>query len=144
MSNKSDQYVIYLKQCFLSLYYKKITVCLKVSVKFHVTYLIPNQFHPTPPAKHHRHVWQSNVYGQKKIRDQPSAQCQEPLSQLVASFSLIPICPGTHTAGSFLSALILCESSCICISRGWSVLKFLSACRAESESDKIVNFLSFD
>ena len=34
MSNKSDQYVIYLKQCFLSLYYKKITACRKVSVDF--------------------------------------------------------------------------------------------------------------
>ena len=34
----SDQYVIYLKQYFLSLYYKKITVCLEVSVEFHETY----------------------------------------------------------------------------------------------------------
>ena len=33
MSNKSDQYVIYLKQCSLSLYYKKITVFLEVLVE---------------------------------------------------------------------------------------------------------------
>ena len=32
MSNKSDQYVICLKQCFLPLHYKKITVRLKVSL----------------------------------------------------------------------------------------------------------------
>ena len=45
MSNKSDQYVFYLKQCFLSLYCKKITVRLEVSVEFHETYKIPKQFH---------------------------------------------------------------------------------------------------
>ena len=41
MSKKSDQYVIYLKQCFLSLYYKKITVCLEVSVEFRNISLLP-------------------------------------------------------------------------------------------------------
>ena len=37
-----------------------------------------------------------------------------------ASFPWILICPGTHIKRvSFLSALILCRSFCICISRGW-------------------------
>ena len=47
----SDQYVIYLKQCFLSLYYKKITVCLEVSVEFRETYWISKQFHLILSAK---------------------------------------------------------------------------------------------
>ena len=51
VSSKSEQYVICLKQCFLFLCYKKTTVCLKVLVKFHETYLIPNQLHLTPSAK---------------------------------------------------------------------------------------------
>ena len=34
------------------------------------------------------------------------------------------------------SVLILCNSSCICISRGWSVFNFPSACKADSESEK--------
>ena len=38
MCQMRDQYVIYLKQCLLSLYYKKITVCLEVLVEFHETY----------------------------------------------------------------------------------------------------------
>ena len=33
----NDQYVVSLKQCLLSLYYKRITVCLEVSVEFHET-----------------------------------------------------------------------------------------------------------
>ena len=50
-SHKSDQYVIYFKQCFLSFYYKKVTVCLEVSVEFRETYKIPKQFHPILSAK---------------------------------------------------------------------------------------------
>ena len=54
-----------------------------------------------------------------------------------ASFPRIPTCPGTDIKTiSFWSALILCNSSFICISRGWSVLNFLSACKADSESEK--------
>ena len=61
-----------------------------------------------------------------------------------ALFPQMPVCPGTHIKiVSFLSALILCTSSCICISRGWSVLKFLGACRAEGESKKIMIFFFF-
>ena len=40
-----------------------------------------------------------------------------------------------HNIFSFLSALILCKSYCNCISRGGSVFKFSSACKAESESE---------
>ena len=51
VSNKSDQYVIYLKQCLLSMYYKRITVCLEVSVEFHEIYWILEQFRPILSAK---------------------------------------------------------------------------------------------
>ena len=52
-------------------------------------------------------------------------------------FPLIPTCPGTHIKTiSFWSGLILFNSSCICISRGWSVFNFPSACKADSESEK--------
>ena len=51
VSNKSDQYVIYLKQCLLSLCYREITVCLEVLVQFQETYWILKQFHPILFAK---------------------------------------------------------------------------------------------
>ena len=54
-----------------------------------------------------------------------------------ASFPQILTCPGTHIKTiSLWSALILCKSSCISISRGWSVFNFPSACKANSESEK--------
>ena len=75
LSNRSDQYVICLKQCFPSLCYERIKVCLKALVKFHETYLIPNQLRPIPFAKPHRHIWKLKVSGRRKVRDQPSVQC---------------------------------------------------------------------
>ena len=59
-----------------------------------------------------------------------------------ASFLRIPTCPGIHIKTiSFWSALILCNRSCICISRGWSVFfNFPSACKTDNEWVWLPNF----
>jgi len=129
VSNRSDQYVIYLKQCFPSLCYKRITVFLKALVNFRENYLISNQLHPTPSAKPHRHIWKLMVSGRKKVQDQPSVQFKSffcsSISCLVTSNTYLSRNP--HKNISFYFALILCESFCICISRGWSVFKRLQS-----------------
>ena len=146
VSDKSDQYVICLKQRFPSLCYKRITVCLKALVKFHKAYLMPNQLHPTPSAKTQTYLEVNGFMSEKGTRPAvgsvlKSLFCSS-ISCLVSSNAYMSRNP--HKKVSFLSALILCKSSCICISRRWSVLEFLSACWAESESEKIMNFFSFD
>ena len=65
-SHKSDQYVIYFKQCFLSLYYKRITVCLEVSVEFHEIYKIPKQFGPILSARFGTYIWQIKGFRSEK------------------------------------------------------------------------------
>ena len=122
VSNGSDQYVIRLKQCFPSLCYKKITVYLKVLVKFHKTYLILNHsFCQTSQT----YLEVKGLRLEKGTRPAVGSVLRASFAALsAASFSQIPICPGTHIKiVSFLSALILCKSSCICSSRGWSVFK---------------------
>ena len=61
MWNNSDQYIISLKQCLLSLYYKRVTVCLEVLVEFHETHWILKQFHPILSAKFSICIGQLNV-----------------------------------------------------------------------------------
>ena len=83
VSNKCDQYVVYLKQCFLPLYYKRTTGGLKVLVKFRETYLLLKLFHPILSAKFDIYIYLAvKGFSSEKARDRLSVFCQQLLSQL--------------------------------------------------------------
>ena len=145
----SDQYVIYLKQCFLSLTYKKDN-----SLSGSFCRISCNLLHTKTVSSHSFcQVWYTYLAvkgfrSEKGMRSAVGFLWKASFAALSAtSFPRIPACPGTHIKTiSFWSALILCNRYCICISRGWSVLIFPSACKADSESEKKtwISFLGTD
>ena len=73
VSNKCDQYLVYLKQCFLPLYYKRTTGGLKVLVKFRETYLLLKLFHPILSAKFDIYIYLAvKGFRSEKARDRLS------------------------------------------------------------------------
>ena len=139
------------------MYYKRITVCRAVSVEYHETYSTLKQFDPILSARF------GIIYlAVKGFRSGEGKRAWDRLSVFrlfvcllsraslaVLSFPRIPSYPGTQikkktTNTSFGQHQFLCDRFCICISRGWSVFNFPSACKADSESEKVMNFVPWD
>ena len=117
VSNRSDQYVIYLKLFSFLVLQKDNTLPESLGK-------ISWNLFDIKPASSHSLCQTSET--EKGTRPAVGSVLRASFAALpAASFPRIPICPGTHIKiVSFLSALILCKGFCICISRGWSVLNF--------------------
>ena len=63
---RATNYVLYLELYLLSLYQKRMIICLKALVKSHEAYWTLQQIHPILSAKLGVYIWQLRVLGQKR------------------------------------------------------------------------------
>ena len=123
------------------MYYKRIIICLKASVKSHETYWILKQFHPILSANMYSCIWQSDILSLKRAWDLCRFFANSYFNSSVSSL----VSPNTNMSGNphknkFLPVYINFMQHTVFVLAEDGQYFFSNACKADGESEKNYTF----